>query len=169
MIIDYEGNKIAWVSWDGLNYSPEHVQWIMPYLYDLREGRYPLRHKETGYKGGSTSRRSTAPFENACLIAAELDRRLARTGLDRHVVELYYCEQWQPDRIAKHLSLTEDDVWQKLDNAVSYIASGECPRWLDCRDCGRLKKCRKKGRLKRRAVDYREWGRRKNRERKHHI
>jgi len=162
-LIDYEGNKLVWVSAGSLKYDREHNEFILPYLVELREGRYPLRHKETGYAGGGRSTRlTTAPFEKAILVAAELDRRLARTGQDRSMVELSYCDNWDDNSIARHFNLEEWYVRRQIENAISYISSGDCPRWLSCGECGEFLQCRKSKRGRRKSVDYREWCLRRN-------
>lgn len=160
-MIDYEGNKIVWVSAGSLNYGREHNDFILPYLFALRIGRYPARHKETGYIGGSRGRNNTCPFEKAVLVAIELDRRLAHTGQDRTFVELSYCAGWTDDQIAKYFSLEEWYVGRQIGNAMSYISSGDCPRWLDCGKCGEFKRCRKK-RKGRKPVSYKDWCYRRN-------
>lgn len=163
-MIDYEGNKLVWVSAGSLKYDREHNEFILPYLFELREGRYPLRHKETGYVGGSRSTRlTTAPFEKAGNVAIELDRRLARTGQDRSLVELSYCENWDDNSIAGYFNLEEWYVRRQIENAVSYISSGDCPRWLACEECGEFPRCRKIKRGRRKPVSYREWCYRRNR------
>lgn len=164
-MIEYEANRVVWISAGSLRYDAEHNEWLLPYLFDLREGKYPLSHKETGYTGGSrTGLRTTAPFEKAVLVAAELDRRLERTGQDRSLVEMYYCLDWDIPRIARYFTLTNWDARQKIDNAFSYISSGECPRWLVCEKCGQFSGCRKNKKGRRKPIVYREWCRYRNKE-----
>ncbi len=154
--------KIIWISSGSLNYTREHNEWILWYLQDLRAGKYPLRLSETGYTGGgSRAQCSVAPFERACDVAAELDRRLSQTGLDRILVEMKYIYRMEPDAIARYFGLETEYVERHIESAVSYISSGDCPRWLGCQECGEFKSCRKGKRGKRAAVGYGEWRRRK--------
>lgn len=162
-MIDYDRyGYLVWVSAGSLTYDQEQVEFLLPYLNDLREGKYPLRHLETGYIGGSRTRSQCAPFEKACLVAAELDIRLSHIGQDRTFVEYSYCDNWDDKKIAKHFSKEEWYVRQQIENGVSYISSGDCPRWLPCGQCHEFTKCRKRKKGKREPVDYKEWCRRRN-------
>jgi hypothetical protein len=168
-MIDYEANKIVWISEGSLNYSREHIEWLLPYLYELEAGNYPLRHKETGYIGGNRSRHIMKQMK-AILIYIEISRRLAHAGTDRLLVEMFYCWEWTSEKIAKYLHTNEQDILIRIENTVSYICD-ECPKWLDCRDCarydGRLGApvCRKKKKGRRRTYTYQEWVRYRNNER----
>jgi hypothetical protein len=163
-MIDYEGNKIVWISEGTLNYSPDHVAWLLEYLEDLKEGRYPVRHKDSGYTGRTRGRKVWYQMK-AVMAYIEISRRLAKCGTDRLLVELYYCQGWDVDRIAKYVSKTPEDVIDRIGNVISYISSGDCPRWLECRKCGRFGICRKRKKLRRRTYTYEEWVEYQNRER----
>jgi hypothetical protein len=52
------------------------------------------------------------------------------------------------------------DVWDienHIRSAVTYIASGPCPRWLACEDCGLYETCQRGCKGKRTALTYSEW------------
>jgi hypothetical protein len=168
-MIDYEANKIVWISEGSLNYSRDHIEWLLPYLYELEAGNYPDRHIETGYLGGNRATQVMKQMK-AILVYIEVSRRLSRTGTDRLLVEMFYCWRWSTEKISKYLSMTESDVINQIEDAITYIASGDCPRWLECSKCGRFGICQKKKKLRRRTYTYQEWVRYRNRERsRNHV
>ncbi len=72
-----------WYSPSEINYSREHCIFIILNLEDMKIGRWPPEHKVTGYagktKGGINKR---ASFDNPCVVAAEISRRLKFTKTD---------------------------------------------------------------------------------------
>lgn len=160
----YENGRLVWVAPGAVHYSFEHIMLLLPWLYDMREGAYPAE-PGGGYTGGKRSGLNPhAPYEAVCQVAAEIDWRLAQTGLDRYLVEDYYCKGIPIAELAKQVSLDADRVKSHIRNAISYIASGTCPRWLDCRQCSRYARCQKPMKEKRTPTTYRSWVRYKNRE-----
>jgi len=161
----YEKGKLIWVAPGAIQYTIEHLELLLPWLYHMREGAYPAE-PSSSYTGGKRSGLNAhAPYESVCQVAAEIDRRLAQTGLDRYLVEDYYCQDIPVEELAKRVSLDAGRVNMRIKNAVSYIASGTCPRWLDCRQCGRYAKCQKQKKDERKPMTYRDWIRYKSRER----
>ena len=157
----YEKGRLAWVAPGAVRYTLEHIELLLPWLYDMREGAYPPEPSGS-YTGGKRSGLSHhAPYEAACLVAAEMDRRLAQTGLDRYLVEDYYCQSLTVDEIARKLGLDDYQVMRRIRSAVSYIASGSCPRWLNCIDCGDYTRCRREKRV---GISYRDWVRHRRRQ-----
>jgi len=149
--------KLIWVAPGALHYDLEDVEFLLPYLEDLREGNYPVEPRNSGYEGGvGKKQRHCAPFERACLVAAEVDIRLAKTGLDRYLVEDKYCNGISETELAKKLGFDELEIGNRIRSAVKYIASGKCPRWFDCYEC-QLKCWRKKKEKERKGVSYKEW------------
>jgi len=72
-----------WYSPGEINFSREQCIFILQNLEDMSAGIYPPEHKITGYTGkkkhGFPSR---AYFENPCMLAAEIKRRLEFTRTD---------------------------------------------------------------------------------------
>jgi len=152
----YEHGRLVWVAPGAVQYTLEHLELLLPWLYHLREGAYPAEPSGS-YTGSKRSGLNPhAPYEGVCQVAAEIDRRLAQTGLDRYLVEDYYCKDIPAEELAKQVSLDTARVMSRIKNAVSYIASGPCPRWLDCSACYRFSGCQKK-KLGRRRTTYRDW------------
>ena len=151
----YEKGQLIWVSPGSVNYSAAHVQLLLPYLYQMRIGCYPIDPRETGYTDTNWGElRKTAPYIQACEVAGELDSRLAKTGQDRYILEDFYCNGMELYKIARKLNLSEEKVGMKVSSSFSYISSGPCRRWLNCIDCLLYSKCRKKKRV---SISYQEW------------
>lgn len=72
-----------WYSPSEITFQREEIIWILQNLDSLSAGIRPPEHKETGYPGkkrGGISKR--AYFEDPCMIAAEVSRRLKLTKTD---------------------------------------------------------------------------------------
>jgi len=71
-------------------FTPEQMYWLLEHYLLLSMGRWPQDLRDTGYtelagavKAGKSKVRSRrAPFETPCQIKAEIDKRLARTGIE---------------------------------------------------------------------------------------
>jgi hypothetical protein len=156
----YEKGRLVWVSPGAVTFDREQTELLLPSLFEMQEGIYPAEPS-----GGYVEIRRPgighhAPFETAAQIAAELDCRLARTGLDRYLVEDYYCRNVSERELARRLQMSDWQVLRRIRSAVAYIASGPCPRWLNCLDCPKYPSCRRKKRV---GITYREWkGHRRN-------
>jgi len=157
-------NQLSYIEPGALRYDIEDMEFLLPWLPELREGAYPSEpaggYTESKTPGGSTH----AYYETACQVAAELDDRLARTGLDRYIVEDFYCLRLSDADIARKLSLPDrEEVRRRRLNALTYIASGRCRRWLNCIDCPEYEKCRQKETPPRKfsrqpvGIPYRQW------------
>ncbi len=117
-----------------IKFSQNQVRWLLPYLKELREGLFPSNPHETGYVGSSHSHSQKAPFENICLIAAELDIRLAACFPDGILVEEHYSGLSFVE-LSKKYHQSVIDIERGINNAVSYISSGNCQRWhIDHKD-----------------------------------
>lgn len=138
-----EKGKLIWVNPSAVHYDREQVEWLLPHLRDLREGYYPPEPRDSGYVEIQHRITEHAPYEMACGIAGDIDIRLARTGLDRYLVEEKYCNGLSEQEITEKLYMDEAEVYRRIASAVSYIASGILPRWIDTH--------------KRRGLTYREW------------
>lgn len=81
---DKSGN-LEWVSPGAVTFTREQVLWLLPLLPDLIKGEYPPEPIDSGYIDvpiGKRGLKCRAAFENPCLIAAELEMRLEKTGVD---------------------------------------------------------------------------------------
>lgn len=137
-----EKEKLIWVNPNVVWYNLEQVEWLLPQLEDLREGLYPLE-PSGGYVDIRQRITGRASFEIVCQVAAEIDIRLGWTWPDNDLVEMKYCVKFSEAEIAKRVHKDEFEVYKRIRSAVSYIASGKDPRWIDTD--------------KRRGISYRDW------------
>jgi hypothetical protein len=154
-------NVLLYVAPGSVRYTAEDIDLLLPWLMDLREGVGPHDPRATtgGNRGGT---KDFAHYEAWCAVGAEIDRRLAKTGVDRFLVETYYTYDWlnchtddeKLDYLRNLVDTPRAEIWRRIKSAVSYISSGPCPRWLNCIDCSRYARCRRK---KRPGVTYKEW------------
>ena len=64
-------------------FSSQQVIWLIKNMDLLHDGRWPSDYRETGFTGGSGKKsQHHAYFENSAEVIAELDWRLACTGVD---------------------------------------------------------------------------------------
>jgi hypothetical protein len=146
---------LIWVAPGAVRYDREDIDFLLPWLFEMREGAYPAE-PESGYVGGGKRAgiSSHAFYEAACQVAAEIDNRLARVGMDRYLVEEFYCHNLTEEDLAIRLFMPTWEIRRKIKSAVAYIASGSCPRWLNCIDCKKYQSCRRKKRV---GITYRQW------------
>jgi len=115
-----------------LRFTKAMVKWLIPYLPMLRSGSYPRNPKETGYTDSAISQRqvkASASFELPASIAAELDIRLQRAGVDGLLLEFLYAfdpadELFVIEHMAQCLNLERREVTQRIKNAL-YFVSGQ--------------------------------------------
>lgn len=113
-------------------FTKAQVKWLIPLLPILRGGSFPPNPKESGYTEEGIKSRQFKPgarFELAAGIAAELDIRIQRVGLDGLLLEMLYTND--PDdetiiiqHIAQALNLETEEVTQRIRNAL-YFVSGQ--------------------------------------------
>lgn len=166
---------LAYVAPGSVRYDMPDILFLLPKLLSLREGDGPVE-PGSSYVGGKTNRK-TANFIAWCSVAAEIDRRLAhvitrnRPGLDRWLVESHYCRGVEIEDLAIRIFMPTWEVRRRINSAVSYIASGECPRWLNCIDCPRYNKCSRRAHPPRKfkhpiGITYGQWVRSRSKRRK---
>jgi hypothetical protein len=129
MKLHREGTKLIWIDPNVIWYDLEQVEWLLPQLYRMREGKYPLE-PGGGYVDIQQRISSHAPFEIICQVAAELDIRLAHTGYDRYLLEDSYCKGMDDEDIAHKVGKDVWEVRKRILSAKKYIASGNVPRWI---------------------------------------
>jgi hypothetical protein len=151
---------LAYVSPGDVRYTPEDISLLFPWLLEMREGVGPA---EPGAEkaGGRSGNEDHAHYEAWCKVAAEIDLRLERTHEDRLITESFLksldentrhlerpetLEEYDAaiGQIAKEIHRTPAYVKRAIQSVLSYIASGPCPRWLNCIDCLEHGRCAKK-------------------------
>lgn len=143
-VYDKFGNPV-WFEPGEIRYRYDHVVWVLEHINTLRDGQYPQNPQQTGYQraGWRSSINARAAFITPAEIAAEVDRRLLRCGLDWYLVNDYYGNGLKIEDIAALHHLDYEDVWNRIQRAIAYAASGPVPRWVNTG--------------KRKGLDYREW------------
>ncbi|KKN38872.1 hypothetical protein LCGC14_0749270 [marine sediment metagenome] len=118
-----------------INYDFPCVQWIWANILSLSGGEWP-ESSPSGYvdqPGLRSQGSSRANFENACLVAAEVEIRAKRCGLDGFLPAEKYRKGLSEEQIAKERHLTVDDVYRRINRVLGYSASGKAPRWRKTR------------------------------------
>jgi hypothetical protein len=113
-------------------YAPRQIRfcrvqmiWLLSWLPLLREGSWPANPQPTGYTETPRvqhSRSLHASFETPCQIAAEVDARLARCGLDRYLLEDCFIWGMSEDELAGKLGIPVEDVSWRITSALNYIS-----------------------------------------------
>ncbi len=123
-------DKKDWYSPHSIKFTKPQVRWLIPRLQQLRNGEYSPDPRESGYTDqGIQGRqfRAGAAFETPAGIAAELDVRIQRAGLDGLLLELLYTVEPDDELFyLQHLamSLNEDipRITKRIKNALDYIS-----------------------------------------------
>jgi hypothetical protein len=96
----------------------------------LRSGQWPPSHKETGYTDNPIGKKQVstqAPFIKASSIAAEIDLRIQRCGVDGLMCEFLYSQDYADENfiiqhMAQCLNMESREVSQRVRNALYYIS-----------------------------------------------
>lgn len=126
-------SELYWVP-QQIVFNRKQVLWLLPWLPSIREGGWPPDPRYTGYTDALSvmkTRSHRAPWEEACLIATELDARIEACGQDGEMLHAYYCHGLELTRIARLVKMDEGQVTRRINRALRYIASGPDRRWHD--------------------------------------
>jgi len=115
------------------SFSKAQVKWLIPLLPMIRDGDYPPNPKETGYVDQGIKSRVIKPgarFELPAGIAAELDIRIQRAGVDGLMLEFLYAfdpadELFIIEHIAQCLNLERNEVCQRIRNALYFVSGAD--------------------------------------------
>ena len=111
-------------------FTKPQVKWLIPHLPLLRDGSYPRNPKESGYTDLGIVQKHTkagAKFEVPAGIAAELDIRIQRAGVDGLMLEFLYAfepadELFVMEHMAQCLNLEKGEVEQRVRNALYFVS-----------------------------------------------
>lgn len=124
--------KKDWYSYSGFKFSREQMKWALANIDTLRNGQWPPEHKESGYVGKSHKKQVSheGNFVKAACIAAEIDLRLTKAGLDGLLLELLYInepsdEMFVIQHIAYALREDTEEVRKRIKNALTYVSGKE--------------------------------------------
>jgi len=127
-----------------LRFDREGVGWIVDHAVELRGGEWPGGIPSDYISLPGTGIKRRAPFENPCLVIAELEIRVKRCGLDGFLVEEKIGGKSE-EEIAKERCLDVDYIRRRINKVLYYCASGSIPRWISTR--------------RRKGQSYEEWRR----------
>lgn len=139
-----------------LRFDRSDVIWLLAILPQLRLGKYPAGDADANRDDGKATPSERAPFENAELLAAEVEERLDACGRDGVLLELVYTLGMTTSKAATLAGERPEKMARRLETALAYIASGWCRRWISCTRCLTRPGCMKakKGRA---AKNYKDW------------
>ena len=123
-------NEKEWHHPSSIRFSREQVKWLIYHLPTLRNGSYPRNPKETGYTDAGISQRQFrrgAKFETPAIIAAELDVRIQRAGVDGLMLEFLYSgdyadELFVIEHMAIMLGVDRREIARRIQNALRYVS-----------------------------------------------
>lgn len=112
-----------------ITFSKDQVKWLIEHLLGLREGVYPKAPTGTVGRRGKRSI-PWAAFETPAGLAAEIDERLERAGLNGLILEyIYILDTDDKKHLIRHLSkmlnLTEAEVEERAGLALEYVSGEE--------------------------------------------
>jgi hypothetical protein len=116
-----------WYRASEIKFTQRQIIWILENLTLFREGIYPTNPYGSGYTEAPHNRcrkgsARHAPFERACDVAAEVEVRLKRTGLDGFLLEAIHCWGKDETEMAAIMGMGLAAVFKRTDNALRYIA-----------------------------------------------
>ena len=121
-----------WYSYNSFKFTKAQVKWALANVQMLRDGQWPPSHKESGYVGEAHSKQVSheGKFIKAASIAAELDLRIQKAGLDGLMLEFLYA--FEPDdelfvieHMAQCLNLEVKEVSRRIRNALYFVSGAE--------------------------------------------
>tara|TARA_Y100000310_G_scaffold205386_1_gene205727 strand:+ start:108 stop:539 length:432 start_codon:yes stop_codon:yes gene_type:complete len=114
-----------WYKPSDIRFRPEHVAWALEHLQDLEEGYWPPDPHDSGYTDVHGPKRNhNAYFEQAVLLSAEINTRLAMCGTEGKLAKQCLAEGWDMQTLA---DLMHVDVY-RIDTRVRRVVR-YCSGW----------------------------------------
>ncbi len=118
-----------WYSYASFKFTKAQIKWGEANIVTLRNGVWPPSHKESGYVGEPYKKRVSheGSFVKAASIAAELDYRIEKCGVDGLMLEFLYAfdsadELFVMEHMAQCLNLERKEVTQRIRNALYFVS-----------------------------------------------
>jgi hypothetical protein len=149
-----------WYSYSEIQFNRQQVTWILENAATLRDGRWPPEPRNSGYTDspiGKRHIRAEAGFIKPASVFAEVAIRLKRCDRDGGLVLAYYLGLVDIPWLANWERCSEDELWRKINRAITYAGSGACRRWMPCTNCYRRGSCPKVGERQLRVKTYKQW------------
>ena len=131
----------SWIAPKDITFSREQLEgFLLPNLYLLKVGEYPIEDVESGYENESQRRpaHSDAYYVTACGIAAEIGARLNRCGRYRQIIYKLHCSQktrlkkikrqiitvpyYNEDQLSREFNMNGNDFDILHDRLLTYIS-----------------------------------------------
>jgi len=115
-----------WFEPADMRYCSAQIIWVIRNISTLRDGFWPVDHRETGYAGSTNKPNGhRAPFEKAAIVAATAERRLTECGVDglilEYIISLDYGDRVElENRLAHYLKTTIEDIDTRFNYAMGY-------------------------------------------------
>ena len=121
-----------WVAPKDLKFSKAEILFLLKHLAGLRKGEYPpnpVGSSYTALPSGQVRAKSGGYYEPVAGIAAEIDIRLDKCGLDGLLLEGSVTWELSDERLARATNMSVAEVNRRLNRALKYISSGRDVRW----------------------------------------
>ena len=120
-----------WVAPSNLKFSRAEMLFLLKHLAGLRKGEYPPNPVGSSYialPSGQVRAKSGGYYEPVADIAAEIDIRLDKCGLDGLLLEGLVTWELSDERLARATNISVAEVHRRLKRALKFI-SGRNMRW----------------------------------------
>lgn len=109
--------------------TPERIKIILYHLPELKEGRWPEDVRPSYLERPLATRKyyTHAPYEDPCLLIAEVEIRLSCCNYYKHPDGLYakivYTGIESEESLARYLNCSIEDVRRSIGKALAYISN----------------------------------------------
>jgi len=104
-----------WVNYSEFRFSHQHVLFALENLNEIKQGKWPVK----GHNVGNKAVQAAASHK----IAAEIEYRLSKSGLDRNLAEDRYINGHSELEISKRFGLEYNEVVRSIE-AVTWYCTG---------------------------------------------
>ncbi len=129
-----ESSPVEWYRPGEITFTRKQIRdFILPNLFELREGLYPESHQGSCMTA-DRMHKDKADFEEACLIAGEIDARLELVGAGSQLLIDYYTVHRElGDEIKRRLMsrkwrLDVARMMRRINRMLYFISGRERPR-----------------------------------------
>lgn len=119
-----------------ITFDRECVEWVWENIRLLKSGVWPAS-RPSGYNDLKVYVQRgilRAPFETPVLVAAEVEIRARKCGLDGYLVEDKYLMGFSEDQIARLRHMRVEDIARRINKVLWYSASGRKQRQENYQD-----------------------------------
>ncbi|AGG07959.1 hypothetical protein [Dehalococcoides mccartyi] len=116
--------KAEWWSERQIRFTRGQIEWLLPLLPLLIEGKWPPEPSNWANNSEvcKRSRSRHASFEKPCQVAAEIESRLNACGSDGFIVKALYVWGEKPEIVANAFNQNEFIMWKRVDRVLKYVS-----------------------------------------------